>query len=197
MIKKLTLLAMAVGAVAALAAPGVAGATTLTSEGEVVPPETPIVGTADDTEVRLELETEIFGTLECEEIVLNGEVTKNEGGTAEGKGAGESTANGCTFLEPERSVLLHDIEVIHLSSSEVMGETGTGKFSAKFSADYPFGFTCQYNTGGENGVFHFVLGTDKLIITPTAVGSPGCGEAFLQGEVTLETENETPVTASS
>ena len=168
------------------------GTRALTSEGDVVPPETPIVGTADDSGVRLELATELFGTLECEEIVLSGEVTKNEGGTVEGQGAGASEANGCT-IEGWTSVNVHDIEIIHVSSSEVMGETGTGKFSAKFSADYP-GFTCQYNTEGEVGIFHFVLNTDILIITPTAVGSPGCGEAFLQGEVTLETENGAPVT---
>ena len=196
MIKKLTLLAMAVGAIAALAAPGIASATTLTSEGNVIPPETAITGTADNAEVRLETETETFGTLECEEIMLGGEVTKNEGGTAEGQGAGESTTSGCT-LEGGPSVTVHDIEIIHLSSSEVMGETGTGKFSAKYSADLPGGVTCNFNTGGEVGVFHFVLGTDKLIITPTAVSNPGCGESTLQGEVTLETENGKPVIASA
>jgi len=172
MIKKLTMLAMAVGALVAFAAPAMAQADELyekTINGNV-----PLKVGAEITLTSTNLVTHAgIGTLECKKVTIHGEVTKN-GPTITGKEK-STTVEGCnhTITDPTAGT-------VELGS-------GTGKTTGtSFTVD----FFCTF-TGSIP--FKYVTNTDEAVVTGENQLSGGCGSATMTGSFTLETKDGTPV----
>jgi hypothetical protein len=178
MAKKLTLLATAIAVLAFAAVPAFASAAKLemtATGGGAVPVGTPITGISTDAITETSL-----GTLSCKEVVLNGEVTKNEATVAEGVGTSSSTTE--CFVEKE-PINITDVTLINLKSAA----SGSGTASFSFVADLPASLTCTYT--GTNAAFTYTPGGSvlafskaKLTASPTA-----CGTAKLTGHFSLAT----------
>lgn len=178
MIKKLTLLAAAV-AVVALAVPAMAGASQLTMPaGTTVPVETKITGTSTNA-----VTTTSIGELKCAKVVLNGEVTKNNGTEVAGVGIGTGTTTTCT--DEGASINITNVTLTSLASST----SGSGTAAFSFQADLPVVGTCTYTATA--APFTYVSGANpaELKFTKaTLTASPSaCGTAKLDGEFKLET----------
>ena len=199
--KKLTLLAMAVAAVAALVVPAGASAITLSDEETAhIPVGTEILGTNIGSVVTKNLPEGVEGgQLVCQVVNLPGEVTENSETKVAGSGEGGTTEEciQTNEFEEETEFLVGGISY-ELSSTEA--EMGTGHVHLTFVVTFPQlgNFKCTY-TG--TGTFHYETGDDKLTITPTPLtGSPAnpCeneeGTIEFEGKFTLETaSNHKPV----
>jgi len=176
MLKKLTLLAMVVGAFAAFAIPAAASASKVTMpSGTLVPTGTELRGTANGT---LFTET-AFGTLECEKITIGAELTQNNGTTVGAAGLSGTTEN-CQVEGHSLSITNPQLKT--LSSTE----TGKGTVSLAFGADIPSGPTCQFEGAG---TFTYANPSSTITIAPTLLESAACGEAEIEGTVNIETTN--------
>jgi hypothetical protein len=195
MMKKLTLLGLAVVALAALAVPAIAGATTLkeeTAPGVFTPVKEgePITLTQDE-EFPVITESSTLGTIECEHIMVSGILKKNTGGEVFGEGTG-GEASPC-FVNGTPGATVTSVTGNIKSSGSSM--TGTASF--KFVIKIPNLGTCTFTSEGE-AEGQFTTGTDTIEFpeaTPAALeGSPAfCGAGELYGGLTVETEDGTPV----
>ena len=183
MFKKLTLLAIAVGAVVALAAPAVASASAITTEEEKL---VEVGSILEGTSTNLTLETEL-GLVQCADSHVTSEVTLNNGENFETEGTGGS-AKECTLGEEESSTSIEDTTWRNFRSST----TGTGEISMTFIMNTPSG-KCHYET--EEAVFHYKNGSDVITITATIVEptTPGCSEVVLSGDFTIIGKNGKPL----
>jgi len=193
MAKKLILLAAALAAVAVMAVPAAASASPVLT----MPSGTPvgvghvITGTGGSSEVTNGLKTETsLGLLTCTNIMLQGTVTENSGSHIHGSGASGSSTGGCTLKG--KSATVNEINLISIDSTTL----GSGTFEASYKAEVPGGVTCSFTNEGEPGTFTYTAGGSTLKLASTEVFSAACGESFLSGEVKLETEDGTAVTAS-
>ncbi|MBS1680030.1 MAG: hypothetical protein JST08_21895 [Actinobacteria bacterium] len=171
MIKKLSLLAMVVGAVAAFAAPGVANAAKLTMPANtLVPKGTTITGTSTNTVTETTL-----GKITCKEVMVSGNVEKNTGTEVEVKTdatAGANTATGCEIVG--LGAVTIDPTLTNITAS------GAGPGTAAFTFNVT-GICEAKSTTSEVTWF----GTNKLHIT---AGVAECGTGGLTGDFTLETK---------
>jgi hypothetical protein len=173
MIKKLMLLAMALSAMVAFAAPAVAQADELYEESG------PLSLGAEITLTSTNLKTVTpLGTLECEKVTIHGEVTQNGPTTITGKELSTALANcNKTITDPTAGTV---------SLSGGTGSTTGTKFIAE-------GF-CTYT-----GSIPFSYETDSDVVTVTGkeqlTGSPSfpCGKGTMSGSFTIETKDGTPV----
>jgi hypothetical protein len=172
MIKKLMLLAMAVCALAAFAAPAIAQADELveTVGGEPVPLEVGAEITLTSTNL---VTVGSIGTLECELVTIHGEVTEN-GPVIEGEEISTSVS-GCN----------HNISDPTAGDVSLSGGTGSST-GTKFVVD----FFCTF-TGSIP--FEYSAPTDEVVVTGSNQLSSGCGSGTMSGSFNIETSDETPV----
>jgi hypothetical protein len=92
MSKKTMVLAMAIGALLALAIPAAASASQLTSGGKALG----VGSVVQATSINATTDTSA-GTLKCSHVSVAGKVTKNTGGESTATTSGEGTTSGCEF----------------------------------------------------------------------------------------------------
>jgi hypothetical protein len=189
MLKKLTLLGMAIAAMAALVAPATAGATELTEGGARVPVGSEITLTQDPSN-HVITESTTLGEIKCNSITIHGKVTKNDGSEVVGSGT-EGTAAPC-FVEGEEGA-----EVTSVTGTIASHESGKGTANFNFVIDIPnLPEACTFTTPSPaNGTF--VTGSNTIEFPAAAPaeleGSPAfCGEGELHGGLILETKDGTP-----
>lgn len=178
------LLALAFTALPAMAQ----AAPTLRSGGKVVAKGTKILGTSST----LKTETP-EGTLTCEKVTLEGEVTENPGA----KAAGNGSATGC-FVGGTVPVTITEI-VFNIS----VAAGGAASGNATFVFDLPGSpVTRCHLSGAFTGTW--TNGSDVVVIKPSTLTGkklegPGTCPASgkLSGEVTLETTTGSPVTVNN
>jgi len=169
MIKKLAMLAMAIGALVAFAAPAIAQADELTEEG--VPLEVGAEVTLTSTNL---VTTSPLGTLTCKKVTIHGEVTENGPTTVKGREI-STTVEGCnhTITDPTAGTL---------SLSGGTGSTSGTKFVVDglctFTGSIPFKYSAP---------------TDEAIITGEKQLTSACGPGTMTGTFTIETSDGTPV----
>lgn len=192
MIKKLTMLAMAVGALVAFAVPAAASATPLIHD-EKGEPVNHVTAVSENT-----ISVTNLGTLECSTVELTIEVTENTTTTAHGHGDGAAfgtppSHEGPCLTEPlGLDVHINRVEVntIHLN------DDGTG--SATFEFDFVITGVTECTVGGDADV-SYVPGSSTLSIDgdlKTLSGGPLCpdesstisGDFDLQPGVTVGSE---------
>ena len=197
--KKLTLLAMAVAAVAALAAPPSASAITLSDSKEAqIKPGTALNATNIGPVVIKNLPEGIEGgTMTCASVELHPEVVEDSGSEVAVTGSGGTTEEciQTNEFEEESEVSVSNIEYA-LSSTEAT--MGTGEVALAFQIEFPtIELTCSY-TG--LGTFSYTTGTDEITIDELPLtGSPAnpCenqeATTTFEASFTLETPDQTPV----
>jgi len=168
MVKKLTLLAMAVAAIAAFAIPAAASAATVTG-AEV---NSVIHGVSTNATTATEL-----GTLECEEVTINGELTEN-GPTITADGVGVGSTRGCKIAGSELTVT--NPTLVHLSST---GPT-SGTASLSFVGDL-FGGLIKCTYTGTVAVTYSSGGSSIHLNGPL---SSGCGAATFNADFAITVE---------
>ena len=167
MIKKLTLLAMAITALVAFAAPAAAQAAEAKEGANKLAIGSKITLTSTNLVTHSAL-----GKLECAKVTIHGELTEN-GPTVKGK-ENSTTIEGCnrTITDPTAGTV---------SLSGGKGSTTGTKFVVE-------GF-CSF-TGSIP--FSYVSGTDVATITGSnQLTSPFCGSATMTGSFTITTSNGT------
>jgi hypothetical protein len=173
MIRKATQFIAAI-AVLAFAVPTGASAAQLTNgSGEALPVGSMITGRSNDFTVFTSI-----GTLECEEVVVHGEVTKNSGGSFEGVGKGAGETFNCSS----------EGEAITITDYTLLFFRGTGpsngSMGVTFEADLPVVGTCHYQGTVPAA---YIAGTDVIHYFGTITASPAaCGIAEVEGLTTLE-----------
>ncbi len=183
MLKKLTLLAMAVTALVAFAVPAVASAATgqLTQGGESLEPESTLTAFSTNTETET-----TAGTLSCATVHLEGVLTTNSasGSTVAG---GAGTTAGCKVTQNSAPVTITDATFTDLKLSS----TG-GSVSVTFISHIAGALTCHFS--GTVGVT-WSVGSSSLHIegklTGTGAGCPTSGA--IRGDFALSSGG-TPVT---
>jgi hypothetical protein len=174
MIKKLAMLAMAVSALVAFAAPAMAQADQLYEKGPLGEHIALKVG-AEITLTSTNLKTESpLGTLTCTKVTIHGEVTENGPTTIKGKEK-STTVEGCnhTITDP--------------TAGTVSLGGGTGSTSGtKFVVDGLCTFTGSIP-------FKYETNTDVVTVTGTKQLSSPCGSGTMTGTFTLETKDGTTV----
>jgi hypothetical protein len=181
MIKKLTLLAMAIAAIGAFAVPAMASAAQALTmpAGTLVSPGTGLVGTSHNTTTATSL-----GKLECETVELTGEVTENSGTTFAGKGSG-STSGKCFLVKGETK---KEIKITHIVLNSLMSEEGSkANVNFSFEADLPT-ITCTFSTGAGGVTATYVNGGSVLKLTNQTLGGGACGNGTINGEFTVTTD---------
>lgn len=169
MIKKMMLLAMAVGALLAFAGPAMAQADVLSdSEGDLP------IG-AEVTATSTDLVTEVPGlpTLECALVTIHGDVVAN-GPVIEIEET-ETTVNGC------------NLPITNPASGDITIGGGVGIAS---ESTFVAAGICHF-TG--NIPFSYETNSDTLTITGEEQLTSACGNGTMSGSFTLETENEDPI----
>jgi len=181
MTKKLTLLAMAVGAIAAFVAPAAANATILTDSSGTLQPGATVFATSSNTET-----TTSTGTLSCAKVELDLTVVSN-GTPAELFGGGE--AENCKITQNGAPVV---ITVINVEEVVVNGG-GTGEATFTFVSDIAGMLTCHFSG---TVPITYTPTTDLIHIAGGLIGAgPGCPTAgAIHGTFTLKTANGDPVT---
>jgi hypothetical protein len=174
--KKLTLLAMSVGALVALVVPATSGAAVLTEE---INPGVLITVTAPTLET-----TTALGAIDCSRVVLHGVIdsTNSETDTTKGHGTGGSAA-GCSFQPGGQSATVSKIKIGNLES---VGMDTTVSFS--YAAKIPVGgssIECEVETP-EPSPLEVTTGTDVADVA-IFLESALCGESEIHGETTWET----------
>lgn len=195
MLKKLTLLGMAIAAMAALVAPAVANATVLKEGTSTVAVGSALTLTQDPSFPVVTHGTTI-GDVKCTSIDIKGKVTKNSGGVVEGVGT-EGTASPCTVGGESGAKVLNVSGTIFSNTNE----KGTATFS--FKLELPSGLVCTFETEGpEAGVYK--SGTNTISFPNHAnleeevyLEGGACGEAHLEGGLLVETPNGTAVTINN
>jgi hypothetical protein len=168
MAKKFSLLLAAV-AVVAFAVPSMASAAQITGVGV----GGHVVGRSNDTFTFTSI-----GTLECEEVVIEGEITANSGGTVAANGIGTGETFNC-FSEGE-PILITDATLLNLHTTG----PANGTVGLTFEADLPVVGTCHY---GGTVALTYVSGSDELHIEGPLTASPAaCGTAEIEGDFTIE-----------
>lgn len=190
MLKKLIMLAVSVGALAALVVPASAGAAVLTAEEGV-----PLGKGAEITVTGPTLKTTTsLGTIECEEVNLFGELTNVDAANdlTEGKGTKEGKANGCTFQPGGQPATVSNISIGNIVSKRM---EATANFS--YTAVVPVGegtITCEFATPKPSPL-NMTTGTDIAHVA-IELESELCGESEITGETTWETPGGAPLTIS-
>jgi hypothetical protein len=182
MIKKLTLLAMAIGALVAFAVPAMASADVrLTDALGTVEVPSDITGTSGNAQT-----VTANGTLVCEEVHVTATVTTNTEATvfASGKSA---TANKCKVLQTGTPVVITPtLENIHITT----GGTKTASFKFVAHIGGVGGPKCEY--GGTVPV-SYTSGSSSLHAEGTLTGSSGVAPcnltAAFSGDFALSNEN--------
>jgi hypothetical protein len=184
MLKKMMLLAMAVGALIAFAAPTVAQAElTGVEKGDTI--------IATSTNLRT---TTAGGTLFCKHVQINAEVTGN-GATATAQTTSVTT-NECSVEQNGAPVIITSASAGEISLG---GEAGTAQ--PAFVDDIPAAFLAGCELSGEAAVT-YVSGTDVISIpkpeTPNMAGGAtdpaGCANAgFIEGDLTVTDGEGNPV----
>jgi hypothetical protein len=169
MIKKMTLLAMVVGAVAAFAAPGMANAAKLTQpKGTLVPVGTTLVGTSSNT-----VSVTTLGTIKCKKVTIFGIVEVNNGTTVTiGMDSTADKAEECEVVGLGGVTIHPTLTTIHAENAG----PGTASF------DFEVVGLCKAESNGTSEVTW--NGTDVIKIK---AGLKNCGTGSLTGEFTLET----------
>jgi hypothetical protein len=192
MIKKMMLLAMAVGALVALAAPA-AQAIELKEGGKAL--KTGVEVTATSTNL---VTTTASGTLSCELVTIHGTLAKN-GPAVEIKPTTTTTKN-CSINAGEKGVHSATITSPAVGTISVVNQ-GVGSASAvTFLADIPdFALECHFS--GTAG-FTYVSGSSTLTVAAASSVLTGSGtncptSGTLEGSFSLETSNGTAVTISN
>jgi hypothetical protein len=168
MFKKLTLLAMVVGAFAAFAIPAAASAAPeLTAPaGSTVLPGTIIEGTSTNATTT---ET-LLGTLTCKHVAVTGEITENTGSSVAAVSGGVGSTSGCEVAGGPLSIGSPEM------TSLVSTETGKGTVGLKFIA----AGICEF-TG--TVPFTYVSGTSTISLHGTISGP--CGSGVFEGDFAL------------
>ncbi len=171
MLKKMTPLAISVGALIAFAAPVAQGQELYELSGTThVPLKVGVEVTA--TSVNMEAHTPL-GTIKCAKVTIHGKVTKNEATTA------HFGTNSVTVEGGNTAITSQAVGTITILANTT-GQMDTATFKA---------FGCHY-TG--NVPFSYAHDTSVLTVTGNALGgtpNPPCGDAKMTGNFTLETSN--------
>lgn len=176
MFKKTMLLAMAVGALVAFAAPALAQAEPiLTSEGKGVEPGEVVTATQDPTKhVVTQLKPVSLGQLTCEVIDLSLKVGENTTTTVTGSGTG--TATGCENLKQPVTITTINVSSIDLTAN------ATGNASFTFQYDLGTLTNCEFS-GTVNLTYGHKSNTVSLVSGNTLTGSGPIG-CPTEGEIT-------------
>ena len=198
MLKKLTLLAMAIAAFAALVAPTFASA----ADSSVIemPSGTPLtVGTAIlGTSTNTVTSVAGLGNLTCPTVTLSGKITENTGTTVNGTATG-STSGQCEIQKSDGGK--ENISITNIVLSELMttgtvtAGVGTADAAFSFSAVIPSIGTCNFKTPMTvTGVpATYANGGSTITIIAGTVQS-ACGTGALSGTFSLTTN---PVSAGA
>jgi hypothetical protein len=177
MMKKLTLLAMAVGALLAFAIPAAASANvTLTNENEeAVSVGTKVTATSTNTTT-----TTANGQLSCPKVIIQGEVTTN-GSDVGIKSLSTTTEGQCRFAG------MFDATITNPAVGDITLTTGgVGTIaSATFVSDIPaVGLTCHFSSGSLGISWNSTgVAVSKGALAGTGTGCPTKGE--ITGSFTL------------
>jgi hypothetical protein len=201
MVKKLMLLAMAVGALVAFAAPAMAQANvTLTNEaGEALESGEGITATGSDLET-----VTAAGTLFCNEVNLSGEVGSNGGATATAENiSGTATFDGspaCPVLVGGEPVTQAVITNISASVAFAGGGNGTASFSFTYDlfVSPTEAIMCTFATSSPAAIT-YTTGPPAVVTVPgaalTGTGELGCpSTGTLHGHLTLGDASGSPLT---
>jgi hypothetical protein len=170
MAKKLTLLAMVVGALVAFAIPAMASASELTGAGV----GSIVTGTSTNAKTKTSL-----GTLTCEKVVINTKVTAN-GPTVTAEQSGAGTTSVCKL--GANSISITNIEVKTLSAKSAT--SGTANFA--FQADLPGGLLCSYASKEGTTPVEYTSGGSSIKVAGTLTATPAaCGTATFEGDFAL------------
>ena len=199
MAKKLTLLAMAVAALAALVVPATASAVQLTEEG--VPASGTIIGTSTNAKTTNLPEGLGGGSLTCEKIATKGTIEENGPETVKGSGS-SGTFTNC--VQTDEAGKKHEITVTSpgFSLSTTEANMGTGSIELTFIVDLP-NIKAECHFVSHVGTLTYETGSDTLHVASVRLtatqelceNEEGGGIKF-EGDFTLETEDGTPVTAT-
>lgn len=199
MFKKMTLLAMAVGALVAFAAPAVAQANVYLYEINAAEEEVVLGNNAGVTATSTDLVTTLEGggQLECELVTLHLQVQTNGQNHVVLKQLGEATTTNCKLnVGTLLSATITDGTLgtgIGQEHKITINTWGTGTTGGHFKADIPAaGLECELD-----GSVHVLgtNGTDILHVGPSALTATGtgCHNGTIEGSFTTETSNGTPV----
>ena len=194
MLKKMMLLAMAVGAFAAFVAPSVASAQLLTDPiGKPLKVGAKITATSTNL-----VTTTVLGDLTCGKVTIHAIVTENKGSTSAAQSElGGVTTENCDLLTTP-SLVVDPATITEASANFHIAKAGVGTTNATFIADLyanaqkhleniPFAVCHEEGTPG----LTYVPGTDVLTVKGALSGP--CGAAEIHGGFTLETMDGTPV----
>lgn len=179
--KKLILVGMSLAAMAALALPAVASASPeLNDESGSVEVGAAITGTSTNA---LTTNTAL-GTLECDHVLISGEVTANSKGVVEGIGTGGDTTT-CNAGPAEMTVTEPTLNHIETSAE------GENNLSMSFIADVG-PFECEFKGGGtfsyETGTGNNDLHISNVVLTTDEVCAAEEGDTIFEGDFALTTE---------
>lgn len=177
MAKKFSLM-MAAAAVIALTIPAFASAVEVTlPAGTRAPVGTSITGTGND----IILQSNLLGSITCENLNLNGEITKNDGTTVEGSGANTSpTQAGCKNGTKEVKITTFNITNVK--------STVAGSGTATFTSIWDTG-TLSCTLTGTKVPYTYAVGSNVITFSSASgiTGSPAaCGTGKLSGSFALE-----------
>ena len=184
MLKKMKLLAMAVGVLVVFAIPAAASATpVITHEGASV--ET-VTATQDPENLVLTSFTVELSPLRCESIDLHIELSVDN--TSEATGEGEGTATNCGDPAPPPNGALVEVTEIEIEHIAVFSNT-TGEATFNFVYDVD-GVLQNCSLGGTVGLT-YAHGSNTITIAPpnALTGSPTlCPSGDIQGSFILDGE---------
>lgn len=179
MSKKFILLAMAVGALVALAIPAVAGAQQLEQGGSPLSPGETVTGESSDT---VTVAPALGATFACSNVTIEAEVAEN---TPSGSfAAGPASASGCVV----NGVLPATVSGANAAIALEPGGTGVAELEFTVTSGE---LVCTFAGAGP---ITYVSGT-SLIHVEAELSSPTCGPGELSGDYTLS-HNGSPVTIS-
>ena len=188
MARKLTMLGMAIAALAALAIPAMASAAPVVTDPEGVILGTPanlkgVSNNAVTTNTPL-------GTLECGTVEITAKLTENTGSKVKAEGTGGTTAV-CETSE-EEALTVTNPTLVSLTSTTA----GSGSVSMSYTADVG-SFECPYSAN--NGTFTYANDTDiihvhAILTTPFVPCRPVSGSITFEGTFTITTSNGAIVT---
>lgn len=174
MVKKLTLLAMAIGALVALAAPSMAGAAQLTNGGEeLLPTGTTISATSTNTVTKTTL-----GEIKCQHVEIHGIVAENGGSVSVSMDGANDTATNCEIVGLGKVAIDPTFEGLAASGSG----PGTAAFTFNVTG------LCTSTSGASEVTWN---GTDVIHIKAAVGGS--CGTGTLNGDFTVTDDEGNPV----
>jgi hypothetical protein len=184
MARKFVLLAMALGAVVALAVPAIASAQELRAEGEPLPVGSDLTATSTNLKT-----VTAVGTLECKKVTIHANVTEN-GAEAS---AAESTSietEGCVTNQGGGVLIPTNIEE---ASANLSLNSAGGTAGATFVANIgPGALSCHF--AGSPGIT-YTHGSSELTIAGelTGTGTECPPNGVMSGNFTLETAGGVPV----